>query len=710
MKLSNKNLRIKRKHLSIFSMIFFLVIGLSVTILLNTQISKQKQISKSNADEYSELICPKRALDSCYAAGADCYNTGTKCVARVSEPQPQRPGCGIIGKSCCPGELIGDGQYSNDVCSEGTCRSGICQGGGDDSSTPGDPPSGGNEGVGDSCTFNSGTGGTCMDVNNCGTRYESGHCNGGSNIKCCANSGGGDNSVQPPSGGGSCSAKGGTCQNPNSCNGTVLNNLCPGGQDNKCCVQDGGTQPNDSGPADPPSTQKPASPSPGADDPRGVIDQNDGHLIRGWAFDPNDTDKSIEVHIYIYPEGGASEGYNTGSTSTERPDVNTAYGIIGVHGFEFQVPAKWCDGKSYTADVYGINVEAGGNIALGGSTWVCTEGGQTPDASQSDNLNQNDTLLMNNFDGRWYLRNYEDVKRDKFYGKSKYGAFRHYLDYGMKEKRNPNPNFDEKYYLDNNPDVSDNVVHGGFRSGFEHYLVYGSKPPECRKPKSESTAPDPCGKQSDPATQSNSKADIQLTLQGIGAGANINDPVRQARVKILSKATTAYTATGFLRYDKASGTFVNHAFNLGTVNPGSYQLTVQMDSYLDQELTAPNGSTQFALGEGKVSKTAPSLLSAGDTAPSPGGDNTVDIIDYNALINCMPGSPKGSCINKKSTDLNNDGRVDQKDFDILKSNLGDKGFSFQTPQYTCVPDPACTTGKGSLQMCALLCTPKTQRS
>lgn len=76
----------------------------------------------------------------------------------------------------------------------------------------------------------------------------------------------------------------------------------------------------------------------------------------------------------------------------------------------------------------------------------------------------------------------------------------------------------------------------------------------------------------------------------------------------------------------------------------------------------------------------------------------------------MPGSPAGACLNKKFADLNDDGAVDQKDLDLLQSNFGQSGFSFQTSEFSCEPDPTCNDGKGALQLCSLLCSKKTQRS
>ena len=126
--------------------------------------------------------------------------------------------------------------------------------------------------------------------------------------------------------------------------------------------------PSSSPPVQPPSNQNSSG------DPKGVVDHNTGSSIDGWAFDPDDSSKSIEVHIYIYGNGKSAIGYSTGLTSVDRPDVNKAYGITGVHGFKFDVQEKakeWCDGKTYTADVFAINIGGGQNTTIGSGSWSC---------------------------------------------------------------------------------------------------------------------------------------------------------------------------------------------------------------------------------------------------------------------------------------------------------------------------------------------------
>ncbi len=101
--------------------------------------------------------------------------------------------------------------------------------------------------------------------------------------------------------------------------------------------------------------------------PIGNVDGSTCTNISGWTLDMNDPTRAIDVHIYI---DGA--GYNTGATTTSRPDVNQVfanYGATGNHGFNFSVPAGWKDGRQHTVNTYGINIGNGGNALIRTTTF-----------------------------------------------------------------------------------------------------------------------------------------------------------------------------------------------------------------------------------------------------------------------------------------------------------------------------------------------------
>ncbi len=90
--------------------------------------------------------------------------------------------------------------------------------------------------------------------------------------------------------------------------------------------------------------------------------------VSGWAFDGNNTNSSLNIHIYRYRQGSPIDfvsqlsSYNI-SANLPRPDVNTAYGIGGNHGFRWSVPNNsWYDGVPSTVVVYALGVDSNGNL------------------------------------------------------------------------------------------------------------------------------------------------------------------------------------------------------------------------------------------------------------------------------------------------------------------------------------------------------------
>lgn len=210
------------------------------------------------------------------------------------------------------------------------------------------------------------------------------------------------------------------------------------------------------------------------------------------------------------------------------------------------------------------------------------------------------------------------------------------------------------------------------------------------------------------------KASLTVEFQGIGPNANPLNKTRYITIKIFKNEgpfeRADYVAEDNIVYDGQDGKFKSNNFNLGALPDGKYQMVIQEERYLDAQLTNKNGDKAITVSGGVVVEMAPVTMIAGDLAPGERGDNFINIIDYNAIIGCMPGAPSNSCFNRDYADLNDDGKVDQIDFDILMKNFGEDGFAFQTDQFKCEPDPGCGAEKGSLQLCSLLCTKKTQRS
>ena len=89
--------------------------------------------------------------------------------------------------------------------------------------------------------------------------------------------------------------------------------------------------------------------------------------VKGWAYDPDQSSVSIQVHAYIWY--GSSVGTSKDqrmpavgiNTDVERSDVNSAKGITGLHGFDryITVPAG-----TYTVEIFAIDKTGDGNPKL----------------------------------------------------------------------------------------------------------------------------------------------------------------------------------------------------------------------------------------------------------------------------------------------------------------------------------------------------------
>lgn len=90
--------------------------------------------------------------------------------------------------------------------------------------------------------------------------------------------------------------------------------------------------------------------------PKGYLDgiDVDGNAY-GWSFDPDTASESIDVHFYLDGPVGSGTLIGVTKASTSRPDVNTAFGISGNHGFVFSIPTQYRDGKMHKLYVYGID-------------------------------------------------------------------------------------------------------------------------------------------------------------------------------------------------------------------------------------------------------------------------------------------------------------------------------------------------------------------
>lgn len=94
--------------------------------------------------------------------------------------------------------------------------------------------------------------------------------------------------------------------------------------------------------------------------PTGNFEYADCDIIKGWVKDPDTTNP---INIHIYRDGAAGTGEFIGSTLANGYRGDLPYDDKN-HGFTFQMPLKWKDGKSHSIYVYGIDSEGGTNPLL----------------------------------------------------------------------------------------------------------------------------------------------------------------------------------------------------------------------------------------------------------------------------------------------------------------------------------------------------------
>ena len=107
-------------------------------------------------------------------------------------------------------------------------------------------------------------------------------------------------------------------------------------------------------------------------DPIGSLDhlsaENGKINVSGWAFDKDDINAQLDIHVYIGGPAGSSsaEGHSGIKANTSRTDVNDVYGCGNNHGYSATI--KTNKTGSQTVYVYAINVGGGSNALIGSKT------------------------------------------------------------------------------------------------------------------------------------------------------------------------------------------------------------------------------------------------------------------------------------------------------------------------------------------------------
>jgi hypothetical protein len=166
-----------------------------------------------------------------------------------------------------------------------------------------------------------------------------------------------------------------------------------------------------------------------------------------------------------------------------------------------------------------------------------------------------------------------------------------------------------------------------------------------------------------------------VKLHGIGnSGDNTNpnstgnmNPLHTSRIITVTLADKNNIALpqkqGVITYHASSGDFQG-VVSLGSVQSGVYTVRVQIPGYLSKTI-----NSIVTLTNGQSTIIIPFSLTTGDAS----GDGIISALDYNFIFDCISDlSPARNCADsakKQAADLNDDGKVDQFDYNLLMREL-----------------------------------------
>lgn len=184
-----------------------------------------------------------------------------------------------------------------------------------------------------------------------------------------------------------------------------------------------------------------------------------------------------------------------------------------------------------------------------------------------------------------------------------------------------------------------------------------------------------CPIASPPANTTNASITIVSPIISVNTGnAHPLHPTKSLTLTLYNIATgKIYTAMDSIVFD-GKNSFTNPHISLGNIPSGVYEILVNIPGYLQKSLTQVTNSHSFSLQAGTTLVIPPITVVPGDIAPIPNnnnqlyGDNVLDISDYNQLLGCYSEQQAAkACSNAENlaTDLNDDGKIDAIDYNIL---------------------------------------------
>ena len=103
----------------------------------------------------------------------------------------------------------------------------------------------------------------------------------------------------------------------------------------------------------------------------GNLDEADDYTISGWAWDSQNPDTAVEVHLYIYEDGDREPAEILTVIADEQRDDLIGICGNGAHGFSYSIDWSSMNGLSYRIEAYAIT--AAGPVKLNGDARYSAE-------------------------------------------------------------------------------------------------------------------------------------------------------------------------------------------------------------------------------------------------------------------------------------------------------------------------------------------------
>ena len=126
--------------------------------------------------------------------------------------------------------------------------------------------------------------------------------------------------------------------------------------------------------------------------PIGAVDKIEGNQgsisVYGWAYDLDDINASLEIHVYIGGEAGSGAECHVINAAEASPDLSP---VVGNHRFASTIETS-LEGNQ-PVYIYAINIGSGENILIGSGNAVITQKNITFEPSTTENVTSSNAII-----------------------------------------------------------------------------------------------------------------------------------------------------------------------------------------------------------------------------------------------------------------------------------------------------------------------------